>query len=100
MKYFRAPEASYEEANALLGPLFNDGDRFMQAPAIQWQLGGLLYWGWHDDPSAFQPLYKQEAWACAYVLGEFSDNPAYAAPANVEEITEAQWRAAEPQVEM
>jgi hypothetical protein len=88
------PPASWTEAEALLVPLYNPTGGFLPSPVPT--VEGVAYvGGLHDDPDASMPngdpipSHRQEAWACAYLRGDFAENPAYAPPEGVVEIDEA-----------
>lgn len=95
-KYFKIPVAAFEQADALTKPLFGNGSEFIGPLSERHVVDGFVYVYLHDDPNSPWPSHRQEAWTCAYLLGDFADNPAYEPPEGVVEITQQEYLDAFP----
>lgn len=92
-KFFRAPIASYEEANVFLTQLVQVGDgTFLGDPVLPNGTptrpisAGKVYWPLQYDPEGTGSQVMKETFGCNYLLGNL--DPEYPPPADVEEITQ------------
>jgi hypothetical protein len=86
-KVFRAPVASYNEANAFLTTLIQVGDGTWLGPSgtpTRPIKDDLVYWPMQFDPEATGSAIEKETFACHYFRDELA--PEYPAPADIEEL--------------
>jgi hypothetical protein len=88
-RFFRAPVASYDEANVFLTALIQVGDGTWLGPSnvpTRPIINALVYWPQNYDPQSTGEQVMKETFASRYVSGELA--PEYPAPADVEEVTQ------------
>lgn len=93
-RFYKIPLASFEYADLVTKPLFGNGGEFLGPVSQRVVKDGFVYIYLHGDHASEIPLYRQEAWTCAFFDGDFSENDAYSPPENVIEITYEEYLAA------
>jgi hypothetical protein len=90
-KFFRAPVASYEAADAFVSPIVMTGGGFMFGPSnisTRPVIAGLVYWPLLYEPSSTGEAKMKQTFCCNYLLGEFAETPGYEPPEDIEEVTQ------------
>lgn len=86
-KVFRAPVASYDEANTLTTTLLQTGDGTFLGPSGTYTRpikDSLVYWPMQFDPESTGSGIMKETFACYYFRNDLA--PEYPAPDNIEEL--------------